>query len=180
MNTQREIKYVFTEEARKLLPDYLESSKKTLFDEVKNQKYVFGDDVIEITASDIKRAIESNKRKSFLESDKRTRNSKIRLLIQIYIIAGVLIAVLSVFATPISMYIFQDPLRGAMLMIGAGMAFVGGIMSFLIKQKDRMLVEAIDITTKSNETDTSLDELSRQISDLLKQIEELQHNDETR
>lgn len=173
MTAHRELKYVFTEEARKLLPAYLESSKEVLFEDVKNRKYVFGDDMIEITASDIKRAIESIKLKSFLESNRRSRNAKVRILIQVYIVAGVLIAVFGSFAPQISMYIHQEPLRGATLLIGAGMAFIGGVMSFLLTQKEGMRTETIEVT-KTSEPEMSLEELSKQINELLKQIEELQ------
>jgi len=109
------MKVIYTEAAQQELRTFQENQKRLLEEMVAEKKFVYGDETLEITASDIK---ETAERIRPYRPMTRTRFHTIRLAAQVYISLG-LIMMLGSFFYPDLLRMFSENRSQAMI-FGAG------------------------------------------------------------
>jgi len=122
---------IYTESGKDAIEKYLEEQKKIMETKICEEKYVFGDSEIEITASDIHLYIKH----SFFEEMKIKRRKSMAFLSQSYIIIGVIMVVSGVLF-PIIVEMFEsNPLQFMLTVAGSILAMVGGIIWLFFYRK---------------------------------------------
>lgn len=113
------MKIIYTESALLELERFQKQKKEELESILKNKKYVFGDDVVEITASDI-REVE----KYFQVFD----NSKSQMpftyfIFKIYMGLGIIMLIIGLFYQYINMFNL-DPIQRSLILVGASLSII--------------------------------------------------------
>ncbi|WP_267095269.1 hypothetical protein [Xanthomonas sacchari] len=127
------MKTVYTESARRELDHFMLRQKKMLEDLISEQKRIFGDDVLEITASDIRgiasqiHPIRSLARSSYASE----------LLTRIYIILGIAMMGGAFIYPDIKGMLERNQTQGFMFLVGAAMTGVGVIFGYWLRLRKR-------------------------------------------
>lgn len=122
---------VYTESALIELEIFKEQRKQELESYIKRNKYVFGDDVLEITASDIRDANKYFKKKWII----RPKLPLTRMVLKIYLIAGVATMIFGLFYSEIIQLLNQNPKQLAIILAG----FIISLISFFGNYYFRLL-----------------------------------------
>jgi len=125
------MKIVYTDTAREELARFEENNKNKLEQIIQKDKYVFGDETIEITASDIRQA-----EKRFNIDDRHYYKYPMsNILLKIYFIAGVLLTVFGMFYEKV-MYIIKDnPQQLMFIVAGISLMLVSLLGSYFLKYR---------------------------------------------
>ncbi|WP_392886860.1 hypothetical protein ACF6ZU_21735 [Pseudomonas migulae] len=136
------MKIIYTESGKNALESFKESKAKELEENIKQKKYVLGDDLIEITGADIKEAQnEMGHDKQFA----RRGSSSYKLVLQLYSVLGILLAFCGVFYQDV-IYIFEErPQQLAFIVAGISTSIVGLVMLWRLKIKEQADQELIRI-----------------------------------
>jgi len=84
-----ERKIIYTDSGKSALDKYFDEQKKILEKYISDEKYVFGDESIEITASDIKMFMDGDK----INKRKIEKRKYLGFLINVYMILGAVITI---------------------------------------------------------------------------------------
>jgi len=126
-----EIKY--TDSGKKELQAFLDRQKTILEEQIKKEKYVFGDDIVEIVSRDVKEASDQIR---VVPKNRSIRYSSTKLLLKLYFIFGVLLALFGLFNEQI-MFIIETRQKGLTYMFaGVVLALVSWLGIFYVKQKE--------------------------------------------
>lgn len=136
-NENKNLKYIYTEEARKLLPLYQDIFKKKLEEYVKRDKYTFGDEVVEITGSDVERVLKRISTRLDIELISRKKYEFLQYLAYIYLLLGVVGIAVGFFFDSIINIIHIQPQRIAIMVIGVFMLLISSYMQSIIKRRYR-------------------------------------------
>jgi hypothetical protein len=127
------MKTVYTESAQRELEHFVLRQKKMLEDLVSEQKRVFGDDVLEITASDIRdiarqiRPVRSLARSYFASE----------LLTRVYIILGIAMMGGAFIYPDIKEMLARNQTQAFMFLVGAAMTVVGVMFGYWLRLRKR-------------------------------------------
>lgn len=133
------MKIVYTESALAELERFQEQRKEELKALLKNRKYVFGDDVLEITASDIRDA----ERHFKVSEISKSRLPITSMLFKLYMIMGVLMVFVGLFYPDLRQLIDRNPVQLALVLTGVMLSLVSffGSYYFRIREVRRAEIE---------------------------------------
>lgn len=127
------MKIIYTESGKLALESYKERRAKELEATIKQRKYVLGDDLIEITGSDVKEAQDDMGYSRVV----LRRRSSIKFLLQVYFVIGLLMAFGGVFYEDI-IYIFTHrPQQIALIVGGLAFSVVCGVMLWRFRDREQ-------------------------------------------
>jgi len=138
------MKISYTEAAQQELKRFHERQQKLLENIVAERKYVFGDQTVEITASDIKEAGDSIRPMLRL----RTRFRSIRLIGRTYLALGLLIASVGFLYPYITELIKENRTQGMTLSLGLVMALAGAAAQLYATLRERRFETSDRLTGK--------------------------------
>lgn len=131
-----EKKITYTESGKAELEKYIDKKKRALEQRIIEQKYVFGDDEIEITGVDVRHATEFNAQKIVLER----RRPLVRYLLEVYFVVGLILFVIGLFYSNLS-YLIEDiisgnPIRALFILTGATLIVASVFLRLLFARKN--------------------------------------------
>lgn len=131
MGTQKDIRY--TEPAQEAIEKAQLKYKKELEDIIREQKFVPGEEFLEITASDIERATEQVHFISKKKSDVR------ELIIDMYMVLGGFTVVLGLFFDQIRHMMENDPIQFMLVIMGGGMIAASALSRWIFMRRKQYL-----------------------------------------
>lgn len=148
------MKFIYTESANIELDRFQKKQKSVLEELVSQKKYAFGDDEIEITASDIR---EASERIRPIRLSSRRNTLPIELLSKLYTLMGAVLVVAGVYWSDLMNLLYNNPTQFMLILLGLTVFFLGIMMQMYIKirsQRTRLMeIEAIkDDELKKTET----------------------------
>lgn len=128
------MKVIYTDSANDELLEFNRRREKELIKLIRKNKYVFGDEVLEITASDIREAEEYFTVKI---SDKSTKNLKLKLLLKLYLFIGVLMVTTGLFYNYLTEIVFQNSKQLVLVTGGVSLIllYIFGLSLIRFKEK---------------------------------------------
>lgn len=126
------MKIVYTESALIELEKFQEKRKEDLEAYLKNRKYVFGDDVLEITASDIRDAERSFKVSDFSRSKLPLAN----MVLKLYMIMGVMMVLIGLFYSNLRQLIEGNPIQLTLILGGVILSLVSFFGSYYFRMRE--------------------------------------------
>lgn len=131
------MKVIYTEAAEQEILNFHQQQKELLESLIAEKKVVFGDDVLEITASDIKEA--SRKIRAFRPMNIRYNN--IQVLTKVYVFLGALMMVGAIFYPRISELFQENRTQAMIFLMGALMALIGIFANYFYVLRKRRYLE---------------------------------------
>jgi hypothetical protein len=114
-------KILYSESGKKAMDEYLEGQKKQTERKIYEAKYVFGDDEVEITASDVKKTINH----TFQNERRIVAKRRLLFILETYIVLGILL-VLTGTLYPLLLEMFESrPLQFMLITIGSSLTLAG-------------------------------------------------------
>ncbi len=131
------MKAIYTDAAKLELEAFQARQQEMLEGLIAERKLVLGDDVLEITASDIKSASERIQvyRPAF------RRNQSTELVTRAYVVIGIAMMAGSFFYPQLMEIYASNKAQALIFVMGAAMAAVGGIFSYWIQSRRRRIYE---------------------------------------
>jgi hypothetical protein len=130
------MKAIYTEAAKIELENFLANQKTLLEQRISERKSVLGDDVLEITASDVKSVGWEIQVRRPLPRMRYTE-----LLSSIYMIAGVSTMAGSFFYQKIIDLYTANQTQAAVFIVGAGLTLIGFVTNMVVKNRRRLIGE---------------------------------------
>ncbi len=127
------MKLIYTESAKTELQAFHEKAEKELGEAIKSKKYVFGDEDVEVTASDVR---ELSERFYFRTETRRHTLWRTQLILKVYSILGVLVALGGILYPWIRS--FGDTTTLTIIGSGVVMSAASYLMLTLLRQKERI------------------------------------------
>ena len=143
------MKTIYTKQAEDELETFVLIQKAKLEENIIKDKSVFGDDLVEITAADIKRY----GKKLNITSTKNSKLLRVNLVAYAYVVIGFLLSLTGLFYNQIKT-IFQNSTEQALMFtMGISMAFVGLFFRqyIFMREKTRHLENEIFVNELSDE-----------------------------
>jgi hypothetical protein len=162
------MKVIYTESARNELDRFYQEQRERLEEVVRKRKFVFGDDQLEITASDIKEAVQA-----FTVRDRSSYSLRrlhfASVLLRVYAVAGILLALGGIFY-PYFVDLYRDnPPQFALVIAGVGTTLFSVLMMYVMRQRAdryRRMAELEEMRFHSSHSLDELDELQERIRGL--------------
>jgi undecaprenyl pyrophosphate phosphatase UppP len=126
------MKIIYTESGRQALEVYKQQQVQELEERVASFKYVFGDDVIEITAADVKQA--TDVRNAFPRT--LSRRSTAHTILISYIIMGLLMSIVGLFYEQLIDLFHRNPIQLALVLGGVSLSIVSYAMLQRFRERD--------------------------------------------
>lgn len=123
------MKIVYTPSAIAELERFQDQRKDDLESIIKREKYVFGDESVEITASDIRAA----ERQFSRLSTPRAQLPLTKLLMRLYLFAGVAMVVAGLFYEEIRSVLEGDPVKRTLVIGGLALSFVSIVGGYYVR-----------------------------------------------
>jgi hypothetical protein len=130
----------YTESGKQELNNALENKKIEIEQRIMEMKYVYGDEKVEITASDIRMALENNTRVYYIAK----KRSLTKMLITLYGIIGLLSIIVGIFYKEIIQISFTNPIQLAILLIGVVLSLISVIYSIYQKEREQISKKEIN------------------------------------
>tara|TARA_R100000365_G_C2715424_1_gene49531 strand:+ start:272 stop:727 length:456 start_codon:yes stop_codon:yes gene_type:complete len=131
------MKIIYTESALVELERFQKRRKEELESLLKNRKYVFGDDVLEITASDI-RDVERHFKVADLSKSKLPLTN---MVLKLYMIMGVLMVLVGLFYPDLKQLLDRNPIQLALVLTGLGLSMASFFGSYYFRTKENRRAE---------------------------------------
>jgi len=127
------MKFVYTEAALQELQSFQKRQQKLLESLIAERKFVFGDETVEVTASDIKEAAE------FIRAyrPRMTKYSSVRVLSQLYVFLGGLITVGALLYPRIQVLLEENRVQAMAALVGITMMVVGVFAGYFYRLRAR-------------------------------------------
>lgn len=132
------MKVIYTEAAEQEMMNFHQQQKEMLEKLVAEKKVVFGDDVLEITASDIKEA--SRNIRALRPTS--IRYSNVQLLTKVYVALGVLMMIGAIYYPRITELFQENRTQGMLFLMGALMTLIGLLANYFYVLRKRRYLEA--------------------------------------
>lgn len=149
------MKAIYTDAAKRELEAFQSRQQQMMESVVADRKLVPGDEILEITASDIKaaaRRIQVSRRGAL------TAQAKVELLMRAYIVIGVVIMVGSLFKSQLIALYASDRYLAWIFIMGAAMAAIGWVFnSWFQARRKRIIDELADLSLTRNQTPDTID-----------------------
>ncbi len=131
------MKIIYTESASIELERFQKQRKEELESLLKNRKYVFGDEVLEITASDI-RDIEKHFKVADLSKSKLPVTN---MVLKLYMIMGILMILVGLFYPDLKQLIDRNPVQLALILAGFGLSMASFFGSYYFRARENRRTE---------------------------------------
>lgn len=131
------MKIIYTDSANTELDSFQSQRKDELESFIKNKKYVFGDDVIEVTASDIREAGKYFKVVEF----SRSKLPLTSILLKLYLFAGITMVLVGLFYPQLMEIIDQNPKQLTLVLGGIAMSLVSVFGNYYFRIREDRRVE---------------------------------------
>jgi hypothetical protein len=135
------MKIIYTESGKQALEVFKLRQVQELEERIASRKYVFGDDVIEVTASDVKQASEIRNTLPHAFA----RRSAAQGLLYIYIIIGVLSAIVGLLYEQFLGLFHSQPIQLALVIGGLGLSVASYAMLQRFRARERVLQQMEDL-----------------------------------
>ena len=132
------MKVIYTEAAEQEMINFHQQQKEMLEKLVAEKKVVFGDDVLEITASDIKEASQNIR----ALRPTNIRYSNVQIITKVYVALGVLMMVGAIYYPRIIEIFEENKTQGMLFLMGALMALIGLLANYFYVLRKRRYLEA--------------------------------------
>lgn len=132
------MKAIYTDAAQRELELFKANQQFMLEELVAERKLVFGEDVLEITASDIKEA--AHRIRPLRPTIRRTQTTE--LVTKAYIVIGVVMMIGAFFYPQIQAILVENRIQALIFLMGATMAALGWILSYWLSVRKKRLLEA--------------------------------------
>ncbi|SBS68813.1 hypothetical protein [Vibrio atlanticus] len=145
------MKVIYTESGSQALENYQLLRKRELEEFLRKRKYVFGDDFVEITATDIKNA---EKEITYVKPNRRTSLPMTATLLKVYMFVGLIMVVVGVFYEQIMELIYGGATQQMLFIFGGiALSLVSGLAHYYIQKRDerRAMQKALEIKAKKFE-----------------------------
>tara|TARA_B100000929_G_scaffold289597_1_gene280643 strand:- start:2358 stop:2870 length:513 start_codon:yes stop_codon:yes gene_type:complete len=155
------MKFIYTESAVVELEKLNEEIKRNLENKVKKEKYIIGDDSVEITGYDVKLYNDFYKK----SSQKANRYRLVRMVASLYVLLGAFILVGGVFYENLIEMVAVRPQQAAIIIGGFSLIVIGMVVVLLIKKKEAEMKDYqqdIDVDLESILTVTRLKGFERE------------------
>lgn len=119
------MKIVYTDAAQRELVEFQQRQKVLLEELVSDRKHVYGDDVLEVTASDIKEA--AHRIQPIRPTERRYQSSE--LLTRAYIIIGIVMMVGAFFYPQIQEILENNKTQALVFFMGASITAMGWLLA---------------------------------------------------
>src|SRR5688572_15048718 len=166
------MKVIYTEAAQQELLEFQEKQKRLLEELIAEKKYVYGDEALEVTASDIK---ESSERIRAYRPVAR-RLQAVRRLARLYVVIGAS-AMIGAVNYPLLKAFFTENREVAMVFVAGAMTVLAGLMSYFFYRTKLQRYEDMEKEVQRKliwkEQDMIQIELDHQIRALRQQLEEI-------
>jgi hypothetical protein len=127
------MKIVYTESGRQALEEFKEEKVRELEKEISPRKYVYGDETIEITANDVREGSDRIR----LPYRFTSARPMTQLLLQIYILFGVLATFAGLFYRNLKYIASEDPTQIILVLSGVGISFMSYLMLQRLRDRER-------------------------------------------
>jgi len=128
-----ETKIIYTESGKNAIEKYLEEQKKQLEKKIYDEKYIFGDNEIEITASDI----DLYTKQELFEKRKNERKKRISFILEMYIFLGIIMVIFGL-CYPIFLEMIEiNPTQFILTMAGSMLVIVGGLVWLYLNRRNK-------------------------------------------
>jgi hypothetical protein len=134
------MKILYTDAALRELVEFQQRQKALLEELVSDRKHVFGDDILEITASDIKDA--AHRIQPIRPTARRYQSSE--LLTRAYVAMGVAMMVGAFFYRQIQEIIETNRTQALIFFTGASITAIGWLFGYWLKLRQRRYSEQVD------------------------------------
>ncbi|ENW06797.1 hypothetical protein [Acinetobacter beijerinckii] len=131
------MKIIYTESAMEELERFQKQRKDELELFLKNKKYIFGDDIVEITASDIREADKFFKVVEF----SKTKLPLTNMLLKAYLIGGFAMVILGLFYPTIMQMLDRNPTQLALVIGGLTLSLVSFFGSYYLRFREERHIE---------------------------------------
>ncbi|UAB68707.1 hypothetical protein INR79_09090 [Vibrio sp. SCSIO 43132] len=145
------MKVIYTESGSQALENYQSLRKRELEEFLQKEKYVFGDEFVEITATDIKNA---EKEITYVKSSRRSSLPMTATLLKVYMFLGLVMVTYGVFYDQIMEFIHGGATEQmAFIFGGVALSLISGLAHYYIKMRDerRATQKALEIKAKKFE-----------------------------
>lgn len=126
------MKITYTESALIELERFQSHRKEELESLLKNRKYVFGDDAVEITASDIRDAEKYFK----VETLSKSKLPLTNMLLKTYMVAGIVMVGVGLFYPDLKQLVDRNPIQITLVLGGAMLSFTSFIGSYYFRMRN--------------------------------------------
>jgi hypothetical protein len=159
------MKVIYTETAEREMQSFHEKQKRLLEELIAEKKFVYGDETLEITASDIKQAADQ------IQAYRPTsrRHQVFLFASRIYIAIGILVMVGAYFFPKLQAMVFENKTQGLLFMMGAVLAFAGIVLSVFYQIKFRRYDE---IRRETFRTSEEVGLSAKALADVVKELKE--------
>ena len=132
------MKTSLTELANAEIDSFLERQRLDILKRISAQKRVFGDDVLEISASDVK---EVTKQFEFAQEKLTLRSAypRTQLVLQVYIIIGSVLLIYGIFFNELNTIVKAEPERAAFIAVGVSLASISLSLKAWLETKEHLL-----------------------------------------
>ncbi len=134
------MKVIYTDAAQRELVEFQQRQKAILEELVSDRKLVYGDDVLEVTASDIKEA--AHRIQPIRPTVRRYQSSE--LLMRAYIIMGIAMMIGSFFYPQIKEILEKNKTQALIFFMGASITAAGWLFGYWLNLRRRRFAEQID------------------------------------
>jgi uncharacterized membrane protein len=131
------MKIIYTESAMEELERFQKQRKDELELFLKNKKYIFGDDIVEITASDIREADNFFKVVEF----SKTKLPLTNMLLKVYLIGGFAMVILGLFYPTIMQMLDRNPTQLALVIGGLTLSLVSFFGIYYLRFREERYIE---------------------------------------
>jgi hypothetical protein len=139
------MKISYTESGEAAMSRFKDQQAKELERFIASRKFVFGDEVVEITANDVREAEHQHR----LSNTALKRSTRVRLMARTYLMGGMVMLVVGMFWDRIRMMIYDDPIALTLSVLGAMMSVAGAYLSTLWKLREDQEESADDSGPKN-------------------------------
>lgn len=134
------MKVIYTDAAQRELSEFQQRQKTLLEKLISDRKLVYGDDVLEITASDIKEA--AHRIQPIRPIVRQYQSS--RLLTRAYIVMGVAMMIGALFYPQIQEILEKNRFQALFFFMGASITVIGWLFGYWLKLRQRRYVEQLN------------------------------------
>jgi hypothetical protein len=159
-------KITYTESAKECIEKLKENYIKEIESLIIERKNLPGEDVIEITASDVNEAS-----RSLLLIKRFKQRETYSLIIYLYFIFGIILTVIGIFSDSIKNILAKNPTRGTFLVIGIFTVSLSFIVMQFLKRKDQILKRRIESDILKHNIEKVEDALAKAKKELSENVE---------
>lgn len=126
------MKIVYTESALSELEKFQDQQKAELESFLKEKKFVFGDDILEVTASDVREASRHFRVTRYSSSPIPITS----MLLRAYMVLGVVMAVAGIFYNDIIAMLEGNPMQLALVLSGLAVTVISFVGSYYFRMRE--------------------------------------------